>query len=183
MQTCFFIILTFIMTFTSNGQTSKETDFAQKITEAFKSKSFDNYKKLTSDKNDFEEFIADIQKNSLPGVNSDKWIKSIREYGKEVDSTFKTAFDSLTKEGNIIGIDRTEVKFKKFAYRTDNPANFSKTILRGYINFTYKDTTYVLFGLEALELSSGYKISFIRAVNKGEFNEYVNPDVLEYEDE
>jgi hypothetical protein len=40
----------------------------------------------------------------------------------------------------------------------------------------------VLFGIEALELASGYKLNGIRTVQKGGVKEYVNPDLMDDED-
>jgi hypothetical protein len=40
----------------------------------------------------------------------------------------------------------------------------------------------VIFGIEALKLSSGYKISDIRGILKGNVEQWVDPDSLEDDD-
>jgi hypothetical protein len=57
-----------------------------------------------------------------------------------------------------------------------------KKSLSGHLNFMYKDTTYVIFGIEAIELSSGYKISNVRTILKGGVEEYIDPNLLDDED-
>lgn len=81
-----------------------------------------------------------------------------------------------------LGINWTEIKKAKFIFKEAKPINSEKKSLSGHLNFIYNDTTYVIFGIEAIELSSGYKISDIRTILKGGIEKFVEPDLLDDED-
>src|SRR4051794_2723337 len=88
------LLATLTMTLTSSGQTSKEADFAKKIIDAFKSKSFDNYKQLTPTKADFEELYND--KGIIRGLavdNDAKYNKALETYEKSADSNYRAEFN------------------------------------------------------------------------------------------
>ncbi len=171
------------MTLTSSGQTSKETNFAKKIIDVFKSKNFDNYKQLTPTKTDFEELYNDKGITRGLGIDNDeKYKKALETYEKSADSNYRVEYNRLLKNGEKAGIDWTQITFLKFIFHKDKPKDSDKTFLDGHINFKYKDTVYVLFGLEAMEINGDYKISIIRTVQKGGVGHYVDPDLLDDDD-
>jgi hypothetical protein len=95
---------------------------------------------------------------------------------------YRKEFDRLISKGLKLGIDWTVVKKAKFVFKDNQPINSTIRSLSGHLNFIYKDTTYVIFGIEALKLSSGYKISDIRGILKGNVEQWVDPDSLEDDD-
>jgi len=166
------------MTLSSPGRSSKENDFAQKVLETFKTKNFDKYQTLTINGKDFEELLNDIQQHER--IERHGELKdTLNKFNKERDSAFKKEFNRIIEKGEELGIDWIQVSFSKFVFQTDNPSNSSKTSLSGHINFTYKGTTYVLFGVEATELSGGYKLNMLRALQRGGIEEYVDPDLMD----
>jgi hypothetical protein len=174
------LFVSFTMAFTSMGQTSKEIEFAKKIVDVFTSKSFDNYKRLTPTKADIEELYNDKGVIHGLGVNSDeKYMKAMASFEKTADSNYRAEFNRILIKGNEIGIDWTQITFLKFVFQADKPENSNITFLSGHINFKYKDSVYVLFGLEAAETKSGYKINMIRTVLKGGVGQYVDLDLLD----
>ncbi len=177
------LLVTFTMTLTSSGQTSKEMNFAKKIIDAFISKSFDNYKQLTPTKADVEKLYKD--KGVIRGlaVDSDeKYNKALETYEKSADSNYRAEFNRLLKKGDKLGIDWTQITFQKSVFHKDKPKSSDNTFLSGHINFKYKDMVYVLFGLEAMGIKGDYKINMIRTVQKGKVVQYVDPDLLDNDD-
>ena len=177
------LLVTLTMTITSSGQTSKETDFAKKIVDVFKSKNLDNYKQLTPTKADVEELYND--KGVIRGLgvdNDEKYKKALETYEKSADSNYRAQFNRLLKKGDKLGIDWTQITFLKFVFHKDKPKNSDKTFLSGHVNFKYKETVYVLFGLEAMCIKGDYKINMIRTVQKGGVGQYVDPDLLDDDD-
>jgi len=175
----FFLTLT--MTDNSTGQTPKEIILAQKVLEAFKTKSFEAYKQVLINHRDFEEFVTDIQQHDQI-QRQDDWKYALEKFDEQADSTYQAQFKRLLEKGEGLSIDWAEVTFSDFVYHISNAANSSKTLLNGHINFMCKGKNYTLFGLEATELSSGYKVSMLRTVQKGDIKEYVDPDLMDDED-
>jgi hypothetical protein len=175
------LLLTFTMTLTSIGQTSKENDFAKKVLEAFKSKDYKTYKNILTTRKDLEELFADIQQHD--GVQrQQEWKQSLKKFDEQADSTYQAEFKRILEKGEKLGIDWTQVQFTNFVFRADKAVNSSKTSLTGHINFVCKGSTYILFGVEAMELSNGYKLNMLRTVQKGGLSEYVDPDLMDDDD-
>lgn len=173
------LIFSLSMVLNSNSQTSTEVKFAQNILNAFRSQAVAMYKDLNPNKGDIEEFISDVMKHSLPGVNNDEWIQYIRNLYEESDSLSESEFTGLSEQGKSIGIDWSQVLFKSFVFQVDRPGNSSKPVVRGHVNFQYAGTNYVLFGIMATKYLDDYKIVSIRSVFKGKLDKYVNADVYE----
>jgi len=178
-----FILLflsTLIMASNSTGQTSKPADLADKIIIAFRTKNFDSYKQLLIDTTDYKEMLKDYLKNDhIPEAEKERLLKMGKQFADSGDTEYRKEFERLIGKGEKLGINWTEIKESKFVFKNDKPTNSNKKSLSGYVNFTFKDTTYVIFGIEATELSSGYKISSIRTILKDGVGQYVDPDLLD----
>jgi hypothetical protein len=177
------LISTIIMPVNSSGQNSESDSLADKVIAAFQSKNFEKFKKLMLDTADYEEFIKDlIESNHIPESERDKFRKRDKPSAEVVKMQYRKEFDRLISKGLKLGIDWTVVKKAKFVFKDNQPINSTIRSLSGHLNFIYKDTTYVIFGIEALKLSSGYKISDIRGILKGNVEQWVDPDSLEDDD-
>jgi hypothetical protein len=168
------------MTTKSNGQTLQPSDLADKIVYAFQTKDFEIYKKLLIDSGDYKEFMNDFFKNNhIPQSEQQRFVEKEKIFADSADLKYRKEFERLLKKGEKLSIDWTKIKKDTFVFKVDEPVNSNKKALTGYLNFTYKNTVYVFFGIEAMELSSGYKISNIRTILKGGVEQYVNPDLLD----
>lgn len=170
-----------IMTSTSSGQRSKENILAQKILDAFKSKSFDHYKQVLLDRKNLEELMLDVQERD--GIDrQEEWKRMLEKFDQQADSTFGAEFKRIIAKGEKLGIDWAEVRFSDFVYKSSKAVNSSMTSLSGHINFQCRGINYVLFGLEATEYTDGYKANGLRTVQKGGVKRYVDPDLMDDED-
>jgi hypothetical protein len=179
----FFSFASFIMSLNSSGQSLNPNDLADKIITAFQKKDFESYKKLMLDTLDYKEFMNDFFKsNHVPALEQKQLEEKQKMFADSADLQYRKDFERLLRKGEKLGIDWTQIKRGKFVFKDDKPVNSDKKSLSGHLNFTYKNTTYVFFGIEAMELSSGYKLSEIRTVLKGGVEQYVNPDLLDDDD-
>lgn len=103
----------------------------------------------------------------------------LAKFDEQADSTYKAQFTRILNKGEQLGIDWKDVVFSDFIYKADKAVNSSKSSVSGHLNFTCKGKTYVLFGIEATELTNGLKLSSIRTVQKGGVKEYVDPDLMD----
>jgi hypothetical protein len=176
-------LATVFMTTDSIGQISQPNELADKIIASFQAKDFVSYRKLLLTTADYKEFLNDYFKaNHIPESGQKEFADVEKKFADSADIKFQMEFYRLLNKGVKLGIDWTQIKRAKFVFQEDKPVNSDKKSLSGHLNFIYKDTTYVIFGIEAIELSSGYKISNIRTILKGGLGEYVDPDLLDDED-
>ena len=171
------------MTTNSTSQTINPNDLADKIIAAFQTKNFIEYRKLLPITADYKEFLNDFFKsNHIPASEQQEYAEKEKLFADSAEIQFKKEFDRLLNKGMKLGIDWAQIRKSKFVFRDDKPVNSDKKSLSGHLNFIYKDTTYVIFGIEAIELSSGYKISNIRTILKGCVGQFIDPDLLDDED-
>ncbi len=88
-------------------------------------------------------------------------------------------FERLIKKGEKIGIDWTNIRKSDFIFREDSVTNPDRRSMGGFLNVISNKTHYVIFGIKAIDGSSGYKITGIRTVLAGMIEEYIDPDKLE----
>jgi len=176
-------LATVFMTTDSIGQILQPNELADKIIAAFQTKDFVSYRKLLLTTADYKEFLNDYFKvNHIPESGQKEFADIEKKFADSADIKFQMEFNRLLNKGVKLDIDWTQIKRAKFVFKEDKPVNSDKKSLSGHLNFIYKDTIYVIFGIEAIELSSGYKISNIRTVLKGGVGQYIDPDLLDEED-
>ena len=176
-------LATFFMTTDSIGQISQPNELADKIIASFQTKDFVSYRKLLLTTADYKEFLNDYFKsNHIPESGQKEFADIEKKFADSADIKFQMEFNRLLNKGVKLDIDWTQIKRAKFVFKEVKPVNSDKKSLSGHLNFIYKDTIYVIFGIEAIELSSGYKISSIRTILKGGIGEYIDPDLLDEED-
>jgi hypothetical protein len=174
---------TVFMTTTSIGQTLQANDLADKIVAAFQTKNFADYRKLLLTIADYKEFLNDFFKsNHISESEQKEFADKEKLFVDSAEIQFQKEFNRLLNKGVKLGIDWTQIKKSKFVFKEDKPIDSDKKSLSGHLNFIYKGTTYVIFGIEATELLSGYKISNIRTILKGGVDQFVDPDLLDDED-
>ena len=176
-------LATVFMTTDFIGQTLQPNDLADKMIAAFQTKDFISYRKLLLTAEDYKEFLNDFFKaNHISESEQKEFADKEKHFADSAEIQFQMEFNRLLNKGVKLGIDWTQIKKAKFVFKDDKPVNSDKKSLSGHLNFIYKNTTYVIFGIEAIELTSGYKISDIRTILKGGVKEYVEPDLLDDED-
>jgi hypothetical protein len=155
------------MTVSANGQTSQETEFAKKIIEVFKAKSFDSFKMLLPTKADFEKLNSDTgMVRGLFADTDEKYKEVLDSYDKKIDSAYESEFNRLLKEGDSLNIDWTQITFLKFTFKKSKPKNSDKIMLSGFINFRYEDSVYRLSVLGAMKINGEYKVNIIRLLSR-----------------
>jgi hypothetical protein len=162
------------------GQVLSPDALAGKIIFAFKTSDFDSFKKLMFDVIDYKELLNDyIKSNHIPETKQKDLAQREKHFADSADIHYKQEFDRLLNKGIKLGIDWTQIKKDTFVFELGTRVNSDKKSLSGHLNIKFKDTLYVIFGIEAEELSSGYKISDIRTILKGGIGQYFDPDLLD----
>ena len=179
-----FLLFVSILTMAnSDAQILNPDSLSDKIIAAFRKKNFEDYKRLLLNSADYQEMLKDyFEHNNYPQTEQKEVIKKSKHFDDTADVHYGGEFRRLLDKGKNIGIDWTQIKKVKFVFNEQKPSNSDNTWLSGHLNFSFKDSSYTFFGIEGIRLSTGYKISEIRTVLKGEVGQYVDPDLLEDED-
>ena len=157
--------------------------FADKIIEAFRLKSFDHCKSLFIDPSGYNEMLDDFfQNNHISEKDRNQFLEQRKLFVDSAELSFRHGFERLIQKGEKLGIDWSQITISRFVFEESKPKNSNKTYLSGHLNFLHHDTTFVIFGIEAIKLSDGYKISDIRTILKGGVGQYIDPDLLDDDD-
>lgn len=179
----FLLIATLFVVSNALGQSLTPDHLADKLIIAFQTKNFELYKKLLLDTTDYNEFLNDFSKNNhVSKIEQEEFKEKRKHFADSADIQYHKEFKRLLDKGVTLGIDWTQIKKATFVFKEHRPVNSEKQSLTGYLNFTDKEKTYVFFGIEAMQLSSGYKIYDIRTILKGGIDQYVEPDLLDDDD-
>lgn len=186
MQKTLFILLAMaIMTANAKAQRLKPDIVADSLVAAFQKKNFESFKALLLDSTDYQEFLD----NYFSQPNSSKKDKEefnitakVKLFTDSSNDAYLKDFERLYNKGEKIGIEWNRIKKSEFIVEITKPVDSDKKVLTGHLNFYYNDAAYVFFGIEAMELKSGYKITNIRTVLKGGILQYVEPDLLDDDD-
>ncbi len=172
----FILQLTFILFFNSSAQILSPDELGHKLINAFQSTSFDTYKKILIDSNDYKETINDfLKRNSIKNAQKKKMFNdAVKKFSDSGEIKYKEQFNSLVQKGEQMGIKWTEIKFQKFQFVEGSPSQLDNS-LTGFLNFTYEDSTYNLYLINATKFKSGYKITWVTSLLKGSFeNSFLN---------
>ena len=179
----FLLFVTILAMTNSDAQISNSDSLSEKIIAAFRKQKFEDYKMLLLNSADYQEMLKDyFENNNYPITEQKEAINKAKHFDDTADVHYAREFKRLLEKGINIGIDWTQIKKVKFVFNEQKPSNSGNTVLSGHLNFSYKDSSYTFFGIEVYKLSSGYKISEIRTVLKGEIGQYVDPDLLDDDD-
>ena len=179
----FLFFLTIFMATNSVGQILTSNDLTDKLITAFQTQNFESYKALMLDAVDYRELSGNFFKNNrIPESEKKHFAKNEKMFADSSNLQYRKVFERLLNKGLKLGIDWTQIIKSDFIFKDDKPINSDIQTLGGHLNFTYKETTFVIFGIEAVKLSSGYKISNIRTILKGGVAQYVDADLLDDED-
>jgi hypothetical protein len=162
-----FILLFFALSVTlaSSGQSVMQIHFAKKVLQAFKAKDFNSYKSVAINKKDLEEILTDGRLHGkIP--RQDDYNIALTKFDEKADSSYKAEFNRIFKKGEQLGIEWKNVVLTDFVLKAQKAVNAFKTSITGHLNFICKGKNYVLFGIEAIELTSGLKLSSIRTVQE-----------------
>jgi len=137
-------------------------EYGRNIAAALKAKSFEKFKALFVDTTDLKEVLSEK-----------KWPQDTSSYRANYEKLLSTAendckriFNDIIEKGEQLGIDWSAIEYHRMEADIIKPGYSNHRVLKGYLNFGCKGVGYRLTGLEAVQVSRGFKLTRISAVSK-----------------
>jgi hypothetical protein len=148
--------LSFILSIHLNGQILQLKDLKDKILASLKTESFDTFKQLLLDTNDYKEYV-----NNSVGNDSIRNVVLLQFKNFILSDTsksfYKQVFTKLVDRGRHFQIDWNKIHDSKIVIQDSATAPVNLFSI-GNISFAYKDSNYAIFYIMIVRLFSGFKI-------------------------
>lgn len=95
----------------------------------------------------------------------------ITRHDSEAIPEYKKTFHVFLKQADSVGINWNDAVYRKIDFNSLYPDHFARKYMNGDICFSCKNSHFIIQGIEAVEVSPGFKlqsIKNIRRVNAGE---------------
>jgi hypothetical protein len=153
----------------SCSEPTKEKYFERSLVNAFKHRSFDEFKKFIITP---EDTRAGLSSNSNLQIDNTELTE---EYKRTYIADYKRIFDQIITQGEKLGLNWGNVEFDNFLYNINDPIPGSGLqLMNCHINIKENNKNYFLYGIDAQEYKSGYKISYIGAIKSGRLEKYID---------
>ena len=147
----------------------KEEYFERSLVNAFKLRDFNKFQKFIITPDDM---IAGLASTSNTSPDNKELAES---YKKTYLNQYKRIFDRIITQGEQLGITWEKVNFNNFLYMIKEAIpNTGFHVMNGHINISADDKSYFVYGIEAQEYKTGFKISNIRSIKSGHLDAFVD---------
>ena len=151
----------------------KEEYFERTLLDAFKLRDFNKFQKLIITPDDM---LAGLASNSNTSPDN----KDLAEaYKKTYLTQYKKVFDKIITQGEQLGITWEKVKFSNFLYMIKEAIpNTGYHVMNGHINISEGSKSYFIYGIEAQQYKTGFKINNIKSIKPGHLDAYVDSNSI-----
>lgn len=143
----------------------KEDTLTDKIMKALSTGDSALYRSLYPDFEQYKQLMQEMLKAQMADLTQEKVDEFLKDFQKESDSTFHAEFENLLQQARDVGVDWKNIVDAKIESIAAYPENFPHKYLNGDIYFTSDEKQFVIEGVEAVELSGGYKLQSIKGIH------------------
>lgn len=144
----------------------KENVLGTGIFKAFKEKNSNRWIMLypTNDeyKNILQQMLA-AKTKELTQQNIDELLLRCR---KEATGAYTTELQNFCKQADSLGINWKDAVYQKFDYTTAYPETVKLKYVTGDIWFSCKHRHFVIEGIEALQIGTGYRLQAVKGIRR-----------------
>ncbi|MEP6749180.1 MAG: hypothetical protein ABJB86_15710 [Bacteroidota bacterium] len=149
----------------------KEDNFARTLLEAFKNKNLDAWIALFPNNDEYKGILQAGLAAKAEGLTQQIIDDIIVRRKKEAAAEYAKRFNNYCALADSVGISWKDVVLEKFDFADVYPEPVKLKYLDGAIWFKCKKKHFVLDGIQAVEIASGYKLQALaefRQVGDGE---------------
>lgn len=152
------------------ADSTKATEFLKSIFQALQSGNADKYTSLIATKEEFR-IIASLSSSRVENFDSLHAVEINRR---------KTEFQKLLKDAKKEGIQWSETKFVDFVIKRIKPDNYSEFILLANINLESKKDKKNIFGIQAIQINSNFRLLTVEKILPGRLVKFVDLDSFDF---
>ena len=145
---------------------TKENEFAKEIFLSLQDNDYASFKKLYPSFDEYKELMQMMLDAGMADLTKEKIAGFLEDYKRESDSTYRAEFAKLIHEADSIGVNWKDASFVKFEFVAAYPDNFSRKYLNGDIHFSCGKSSFIIGGIEGVELPSSYKIQEVKEIRR-----------------
>jgi len=152
------------------ADSTKATEFLKSIFQALQSGNADKYTSLIATKEEFR-IIASLSSSRVENFDSLHAVEINRR---------KTEFQKLLKDAKKEGILWSETRFVDFIIKRIKPDNYSEFILLANINIESKKDKKNIFGIQAIQINSNFRLLTVEKILPGRLMKFVDLDSFDF---
>jgi len=145
---------------------TKEDAFAKQIFLSLQNNDYASFKKLYPSFDEYKELMQMMLDAGMADLTKEKVAGFLEDYKRESDSTYHAEFNKLINQADSVGVKWKEASFVKFEFVSAYPDNFSRKYLNGDIHFSCGKSSFIVGGIEGVELPSSYKIQEVKEIRR-----------------
>ena len=87
-------------------------------------------------------------------------------HDNEATAAYKDIFHGFLRQADSLGIKWEEASYQKFDFTSLYPEDFIRKYMNGDIWFSSKKSHFIIEGIEAVEVSGGFKLQSIKSIRQ-----------------
>lgn len=88
------------------------------------------------------------------------------KHDNEATAAYKDIFHDFLRQADSLGIKWNDAIYQKLDFTSLYPEGFIRKYMNGDIWFSYKKTHFIIDGIEAVEVSGGFKLQSIKSIRQ-----------------
>lgn len=159
-----------IFTNRNNMTISKEEQLAKQIFSAFQKKDEQLWQSLYPTNEEYRELLQLMLKEKMDGLTQGKIDSMLVQREEEAIGVYKLEFEDFLVQADSLGVNWLDAQYSEFDFLPYLPTHFPRKYLDGNIFFLSRKKLFVIQGIEAVEISSGFKLQSIKRIIAGQKN-------------
>ena len=149
-----------------NANNQKELALAHSIINAFIQNKHELWVGLYPSDAEFKMMLQAMMSAQPALLSKQKMDEMLAERKAEAIISYTQEFEQLRKGGDSLGIDWSKTVFDRFEYDASPAENLHGLYLNGRIFFSSAQQHFMLYGIEALQIGSTYRLQTVKSFAK-----------------
>jgi len=147
-----------------NVNTQKAQALAHTIYAALVKNDENGWPALYPTNDEFKTILQRMMNEQAPELTKTRMDDMLLQREKEATVCYKNEYRELMKQAHNLGIDWENTSFEKFEYDASPAEKLNLLYLNGNIFFSCKGQHFVIDGIEAIEMASGYRLQAVKSL-------------------
>jgi len=149
-----------------NVSTQKENALAHAIFSALVKNEENGWPAMYPTNDEFKTILQRMLHEQATELTKTKMDEMLQQREKEAAVCYKNEYRELMKQAGKLGINWKNAVFEKFEYDASPTEKLNLLYLNGKIFFSCKQQQFVIEGIEAIEMESGYRLQSVKGIKR-----------------
>ena len=149
-----------------NVNNQKELTLAHNVFNALIKNRHEGWLALYPTNAEFKEILQSMMVEQPAMLTKQKIDEMLSEREAEAPVCYKREYEQLKNDAQVLGIDWNNAVFERLKFETSPANDLHCLYLNGQIFFSSGQQHFMLYGIEALEIHSAYKLQAVKGLAK-----------------